>query len=266
MFFYKIEANLVEADETSGRRKRDEQADVFQTQAEEAFMASGQNCYIFISSEHRDKLTCGAISRSPEDIKRAMPPFMEKLGFRTEPAKVSEITMKALFSLANCADRVDYIEDSDELLACFGLEDIACGRRDFFSEHILDCPKGLTQLKKLAQGLPCECGLIDELERVFALTKSSVPVKGHPVHYMICAEDRATRVKTLNILLSALFGSGRLASRRCCTVDWPTRYTDIDLQLELIYASSIDGVVVFDSSENTLGDDGDRQVLLKCMR
>ena len=141
MFFYKIETNLVETDEAPDRRKRDEQADVFQTQAEEAFLASGQNCYIFISSEHRDRLTCGAISRSPEDIKRAMPPFMRTLGFQTASEKVSEITMKALISLANCADRHDYIEDSDELLACFGLEDIACGRRDFFSEHILDGPK-----------------------------------------------------------------------------------------------------------------------------
>ena len=105
MFFYKIETNLVETDEAPDRRKREERDEVFQKQAEEAFMASGQNCYIFISSEHRDKLTCGAISRSPEDIKRAMPPFMRTLGFQTASEKVSEITMKALISLANCADR-----------------------------------------------------------------------------------------------------------------------------------------------------------------
>ena len=262
MFFYKIEANLVEADET--KRRQEDQAVVFQTKAEKAFLASGKNCYIFISGMRRDKLICGVIARTPDNMERAMPVFMKQLGFQTKTTKVSEITMKSLISLANRADRNNYIEDSDELLAHFDLDDIDCGHRSLFSEYILDEPKSLAQLKKLAKGLPGEQGLIEELDRVFAFPKP--PVKGHPVHYIVRAEDKPARMKTMDILLSALFSSGRIASRRCCTIDWPSRWSDIGSQLELLYASSIDGVVAFDCKEDTLGDEEDRQILLNCMR
>ena len=266
MFFYKMEVESAEREESTDRRKREEQAAAFRARAEEVFASAGRACCIFVSSVQKDKLICGAIARRLEDMERAAPLFMKKMGLHTETAKITEITMKSLFSLVNCADRGNYIEDRDELLSYFDLDDIDCGRRSFFTEYILGKSKSLAQLKKQACGLPGERGLIQELDRVFSPAKPSAPIKGHPVHYIIQAEDKLDREKTLDILLNALFSNGRINSRRCCTVDWPPRWGDMDRQLELLYASSDGGVIAIDCRENTLGDEEEERILLRCMR
>ena len=61
--------------------------------------------------------------------------------------------------------------------------------------------------------------VLPEIERIY--TESPVSrVKGHPVHYLVCCDDRSNQKKICRILLEALYANARIQSKRICCVDF----------------------------------------------
>ena len=55
--------------------------------------------------------------------------------------------------------------------------------------------------------------ILPEIERIY--TESPVKrVKGHPVHYLVCCDDRSDQKEICHILLEALYANSRIQSKR----------------------------------------------------
>lgn len=203
--------------------------------------------YCFVAEAVESTVEIGIIRNGKMPLEQTATNFLRELGFQLANIKLEETTFECVSSMLYRANRCDYIEDDETVLERFGLDELSGNRRVAmrFDEEILEeCDKD--NLYKDAEQYLFAAELREELDRIYAGSKPNKKFAGHPVHYLLQAEDLDVKDKMNKILLGALADNHRLASRRINYVDVRGPRSFSQKFLGCIYRSAVGGTVVID--------------------
>lgn len=221
MLFYFIIVTTEDQELLNTIQKREEQCEAYEALRDQIYAKcekiNSKNSYrscIYPISIQKDSFEFCGIFQKPIDAGKDLLPYLKELGIPMQGIEVEECTRLQLIISLHRAERRDYIPDADEVVGKLGLN------RGFSpsSESVLDGNLKKTKLFSRAKDIFAEEALLPELERIYG---SEIPkgILGHPVHYLLCCDDKDNREQIYKILLEALNASGRLKSRRFCCVD-----------------------------------------------
>lgn len=145
MLFYKV-TGIMEANEApeEDRRVRRENQRKIEMKSEEFNRNSSSNSFYFISKIDNTVVTAGVIADDKNKVESNLADFFKCLDLSMKDVTVNEITFNGIENLLGSADRMDYIEDDDDIMECFGLDKIngRRGRGIVFGDNIIqDCTK-----------------------------------------------------------------------------------------------------------------------------
>ena len=215
----------------------------------EEFNEKNEGCICFASSVTRKGATVNMISAERMDPVKMAKHFVAAMGFTVKEASAEEITFNTLQSNLRQANRQDFIEDDDEVLAQFDLGPL--GRSFRFGENLVPEKSDPLVLQEKAREYYAQETLLPELDRILA-GKKAVRAKGHPVHYLLEFDDRIARREICRTLLNALYAGRRLVNRRYAFVDFHPGENYSRVGFETLYKSCEGGAVVV----RYMGDDG----------
>ena len=193
MQFYKVQGELIaiEASE-SGRRTRRETAHRIAAKTAEFNGADNTRC-CFLSDMGDEFVAFGIITTRSMDLVSFTQDYAKCIGLNAKVELPDEITFTNMQNLLSNADRQSYIEDDNAILERFGLDRISGhrGRGLEFGENLINYNAKKEDLFASAKKLFTNETLVPELKRMYEGGKS-LYAKGHPVHYIVEADDRDT--------------------------------------------------------------------------
>ncbi len=148
----------------------------------------------------------------PDDLVKD---FLEKLGHVAVYISSNEITSEKFSRYIHQACRYDFLEDEDLAMERASLPSYRESMKRKFYEMIADGSKSREALYDECMELPCGSSLQQELDRIFSGERRAF--MGHPVHYIMIV-DKSIEKAAVNILVDALYLSGRVKSRRVSLV------------------------------------------------
>ncbi|MBO5897961.1 MAG: AAA family ATPase [Clostridia bacterium] len=208
----------------------------------------------------------GIIATQSVDLVAFAESCAKHLGLNAKIEFPDEITLANLQNLLSNADRQSYIEDDDAVLEQFGLDRICGGRRGLeFGENLVNYAAKEEDLFASARKLFTNETLIPELERIYA-GKKYVYTLGHPVHYIVEADDRDIRREIYKVLLDALHANLRLENCRYSFLDFRPGESYSRMTYEALYKISEGGAVVIrylasDDAEDDANASTEREVI-----
>ena len=251
---------------------------LLQEALEKGLRETDNKCAVFAESFREEgesgRLVFGGIADETIDFSCQVDRFLETLGINASKPSFYECGFFTTKRALDTAERNRTIDDEDDVLKHFSLEELA-----FFFSHFrsLDMneqvalEKSREDLYALAQKLMVRDSLCQELDRIFEGMPAEV-ICGHPVHYMIHAKRPETGRSASEVLVSSLASVGRLSGRRISRIDTDDLCRHED-KLESIYEMSIGCTIVFplydrsseEGSELT-GDLGSLHLICKMMK
>ncbi len=239
-------------EENSDRRTLKERALLLGRNAYDYNMKLEKSKYIFVEDISNNPICLGVITSEPMDVSREAGLFTTSLCVDLEDEIIDEITFDRLQNMLRNAKRNGLVTDDDSVLHRFGLDRIDWRISQIFDylEGIIS-PEDRKSIYAKADRLLVRKNLTGELDRIYARSKK-VTVLGHPVHYLLMTDDEDTREKTIDILLTALYGNGRIRNRRFCTLTIDSLENNSVNALDGLYKSNVGGTAVLDF---TLGDE-----------
>ena len=247
MLFYKVTAILGDAkwmEENNDRRIKQERTIQLSEKTEEYNEKNKQGVYFFVANIGHHDIKCGIISPKSVDADKCTQAFLRHLGIEVRFMEVGEITFSAMRSLLGSANRNDFIEDDDIVLEQFGLDCITGYRSGVdYDDSLLGENKDAAALYAVSEKLMAEETLRPELDRIYA-GKANTRAFGHPVHYMLEADNRDVRKDLYSTLLHALYANHRLKSRRYCYVDFKAGQDFSKTVYNALYKSCTEGTII----------------------
>ena len=219
MRYYKLSGKLIhpeskenDASDSSRSRELKEELKLDLTSETWYFNDSlSDKAFVTVTEAERVRCTVVAFIRDesldPEQLFRdylaAVPVPLESM------TATAEITLQDAKHLLCAASRRNYIDDDDDVLARFNLDDLSTWQFDF-SEFIQE-PTAKEEQYQAASAILSEKTLRPELDRIYA---GGPTVRGNPVHYMLLCDDDTIADKMTDTLLEALWNQKRISSRR----------------------------------------------------
>ena len=245
MLFYKV-TGIMEANEDpeEDRRVRRENQRKIEMKSEEFNRNHSSNSFYFISEIDNTVVTAGVIADNKNKVESDLAEFFKYLDLTLKDVSINEITFNGIENLLGAANRMDYIEDDDDIMERFGLDKITGrrGRGIAFGDNIIeDCTK--EKIYESARKYLLNETFIPELDRIYS-AKPTSKAYGHPVHYMIQTDDRDTRKDVYRLLLQALYENNRLSSRRYSFLDFRPGERFSEMAYDTLYKVSSGGAVV----------------------
>lgn len=221
------------------------------------FNGGSRERWCFVSDMESRYVTLGLIAVCRVDPIELAEKYVAAIGIDARMDASEEITLNNLQNLLRTADRCSYIEDDDEILEQFGLDKLSggFGRNLEFGENLINCKAQKEDLFGYAKKLFTNETLLPELERIYA-GKKTVPVMGHPVHYIVESDDRDVRREIYKILLDALHANARLDNCRYSFLDFRPGENYSRMSYEALYKISEGGAVVVRYLAESDSEDG----------
>ena len=247
MQFYKYEGVMVDdkwAEDEDSHNKSKMIKNEIRYQTKSFNHLQNSKGFLSVAEVYGDAVIVGIIAENHSaDASDMVHKYLRSIGLELKDKYLEEITLKDFVGLLNCADRNNYIYDSDDVLDQFDLETLAdkYGRNFDFGECIV-CDDEKRDIYEEAKRLLAADTLIPELERICAGNRQK-KVSGHPVHYMIQTDSRWVSEDMCSLLIQTLNANQRLRSRRYSYVDFKSGEDFSRLQLESLYKSNIGGTV-----------------------
>lgn len=245
MQFYRVYGELVACEEIEeDRRTARENARRIAVKTADFNGTSTSRC-CFLADLSENIISVGVIAArgmSPSDLAGA---YVKHIGLDANLEYPEEVTLGNMQNLLSGADRRDFIEDDSAILERFGLDRIS-GRRGHgleFGENLIDQKAKKEELLATAQKLCAGATLIPEIERIYTGSKYA-HTSGHPVHYIVEADDRDVRRNIYRTLLEALHANARLDSSRYAFLDFRPGTGYSRMVYEMLYKISEGGTVV----------------------
>ena len=210
----------------------------------ESFCGQDRGKTIFLVDDNGTKLQAGIISKEP--VEKDYPQqFFRALGLNASQVELTEITYPRVDKLLRGANGMDFIEDDDPIREKFGIESLGRrGRRMGSEKEFILEPLSVSEIRKQCGQLRILMPLLaDEVDRILR-QRGSKTFLGHPVHYIIETDDDDIFEQALTILLSALYKTGRLRSKRY----WRWEASGSGAELDVIYPTLICGTACLDFS------------------
>jgi AAA+ superfamily predicted ATPase len=253
MLFYKVDVKLIGLGEEPERSERAELATTMQSAIEMFFMEQKRNCHIAVSSiTYRKKkaVLCAAVKKGTLSQTVAAD-FLKAVNLEASRTDIQEVTLEVYFRLLNISNRNDYIESDYDVSEALGIADLNRnhGRGLRFSETLLSDTIAKPEMFRQAALLLCDSSLNMEIERIYQGAPSETAV-GHPVHYLLLADDRKARNQMLRLLLTALRQNGRLQSCRYTEVSYDSSDSVPGSSLKALYETCAGGAMVVSYSDD----------------
>ena len=204
----------------------------------------GGKAFFFMTRATDRTFVAGAICAKAMDISAQIQSYLDMLNLKVKDIQMEEITLTTTFTLLRTADRLDYIEDDDEILEQFGLDKLTgrfCRNLDYGENLIQSANK--TAIYKYAESYLMKAPLVAELDRIY-MGRSKGRTNGHPVHYMVQTDDADTRRGACQLLLQALYANHRLCNKRYCFVDFFPGEGISEATYEQLYKANAGGTVI----------------------
>lgn len=200
--------------------------------------------YYYIVEADEDMMLIGIIRREPDVPDEQVKAYLAAIGVELRDCSLDETTFQTARSLLRGANRNGFIDDDDDVLEQFGLDEL--GRRHFegfdFGENLFD-RAGKEEVYDAAERFLARDTFLPELERIYTPTPKR-KTAGHPVHYMVQSDDHESRNRMYQLLLRALYENGRLRSRRYTYIDIRADRDFSASTYECLYRSSAGGTVI----------------------
>ena len=243
MVFYKITADLADESETESSKKRRIVEEDFISVTSQMFSESCQTEYIFLEKHMGRELTMGYLSvNNPTPNKKARE-FLRRVGLAIAAIRFTEITLHIFCSMVHRAD-TRYIIDDNEVIQAFSIDSLR------YAVRLHECSEALvsdnTTKRAITKGVnlsSCKKSLGAEIQNIFLGSKVR-GAKGHPVHYIVATRSEEDRRSVTQLLLAALYRSGRIQSRRY--LNWTIRAgTNMNPEdCDLLFHSCAGGAIV----------------------
>lgn len=229
----------------------------------------GKNAYIFIADTSEGSITLGAFVTDLQKISAIVDSYAQHMGIQMTDIVISEVTLKKLYGLLSKAESQNFIQDTNEILEEFGLDEIVGDYVRYleYKEYIVK--KGTANLLRCNEAKYWMSDTFHlELQRIFAGSGHESAL-GHPVHYIIETDDESTRRIMQIYLLRSLYTQMRIRSGRFSCIEVETSRTLNDGTYELLYKASFGGSVVVkvlmeDSEETDYATELNEQIQLIC--
>ena len=263
MQFYKVYGKLIteEVPEEDGKSRRGLAREIAAKTAE--FNGASKEKYCFLSDLGDEYITLGIITTQFKDPFEFAQDFTQSIGLQAKTEFPFEITFEDLQSLLSNSARQRLIDSTETILERFELDRISDRRGHGleFGENILTKNADEDELTASAKKLFASDTLVPELKRIYAGSKSLCHA-GHPVHYIVEADDRDVRRNIYKIILDALHANSRLESCRYSFLNFTPDGVYSKPLYESLYKMSEGGAVVVrylanDASENQSNDSTD---------
>lgn len=220
-----------------------------------------QGTFLTIAQVSSVDFSACALVESDTDLTAATAQLLKQVDISVSNCTAKEVDFESFRRLLCRADRNCFIEDDNEILIRFGLDDIYDLRRMLscacFDESIIEPATKKTERTQYARLLTSK-NLQDEIGRI-ETARTAPNVFGHPVHYIIQTNDKETRQKTLDLLLNNLLRNKRICNRRICNIaiDCMTRECFTQLFTDKLFSLNKGGAIVA-SFNRFQGFDSDR--------
>ena len=229
----------------------------------------GKNAYIFIADTSEGSITLGAFVTDLQKISAIVDSYAQHMGIQMTDIVISEVTLKKLYGLLSKAESQNFIQDTNEILEEFGLDEIVGDYVRYleYKEYIVK--KGTANLLRCNEAKYWMSDTFHlELQRIF-VGSGHESALGHPVHYIIETDDESTRRIMQIYLLRSLYTQMRIRSGRFSCIEVETSRTLNDGTYELLYKASFGGSVVVkvlmeDSEETDYATELNEQIQLIC--
>lgn len=118
-----------------------------------------------------------------------------------------------------------------------------------YSDKAVDKKKSLAKLSEIM----ASDSFYEEIERIYS-PENEKEFKGHPVHYLISAGDKAAANDMMDVLIPALLKNNRLLGGRVCDIEKMTARAYREDNFPNIFSSSQGGTIVFNLAiESSIG-------------
>lgn len=247
MMFYRVEGEVARSFTINDREERRSLALSVQEICT-TLQKENEKRFFFVSRIGKSiTAACITMNGAPKDAD--VDAFWQKIGVPVDTWTMKETTLRALRSMLHGAEMGSYIEDECQVLSEYGIPDLN-------SRHFgVKCRDQLCDLRTKPQILKAadiamfgRC-FTDEIERIYQGRKVKDAI-GHPVHYLITADDPKDRGKMASLLVSALLDRNRITSRRYHHItlcDSNSASSDV---IDQVYGISADGAVVVSYDES----------------
>lgn len=170
--------------------------------------------------------------------------YIQHMEIQMTDIVISEITLNKLYGLLSKAERRKFIQNADEILEEFGLDDITGDYARYLAYDEYVVKKGNADLVRCNEDKYWMSDSFHlELQRIFAGSGCEAVI-GHPVHYIIETDDESTRRVMQTYLLRSLYTQKRIISGRFSCVEVEPDGTLNDVPYEMLYKASFGGSVV----------------------
>ncbi|MGM9523763.1 MAG: AAA family ATPase [Faecousia sp.] len=255
MLFYTIIASMEEAEEPVQSREAPEDKELagkLLACSEANYQQNGQNHYFFAKGIKKTRIQFGAVFKSATDVLPAFSDYLQEAGMAAADISIQEISFTAFRVMLSFARAKELIRDDEEVLRRFELDRL----RSNYGEALIEGNQTKEELMRQSRAMLCEETLLPELRRIYTKKRRRC-VRGHPVHYMICCDDRDSRKEILRVLLEALYANGRIRSKRYCLIDFerssgPSEFSSYDA----LFKSCEDGtlMILYQPAEDSDSD------------
>lgn len=211
----------------------------------EEFNGASNTRYCFLSEVDDGVATIGVIAPNGASLSRFAEDFVSFIGLETKLEAPEEITLGNLQNLLCNADHLCYIANDCTILERFGLDRVSghAGHGLEFGENLVNSNAREEELIDSARRLFANETMIPELARIYASERPRHPA-GHPVHYIVEADDRDVRRAMYKIVLDALHANGRLENCRYSYLDFRPGENYSRMTYDALYKISEGGAVV----------------------
>ena len=245
MVFYKVESkrDMPEKENEMSTREKRAICSCLAERSDNFYHKCANECFVATVAIRDESATFTVIAKTSDIVKSQFENYVTEPVFQITSYKIEEITFSAFSSLLTSSQRNSFIVNDDEILERFEVDALQPHRGGYdFGEAIIDDSLSLDDCKNIASDLLFENTMHPELERI---EKTNVVKSiGHPVHYLLKADNRDIRKTVYKTLLSALYSKGRIKNKRYSFVDYDGRSSFPDASFDALYRSSAGGAVV----------------------
>lgn len=216
--------------------------------------------FICLTGAKHNEAQFTAIIRSKISPEKLFHSYVKALGLELLAESEDEIILEATEANLRRANRMEILDDEDEVINFFNLDFLInrrFGPRFPYSENIID-DYSKESLQLAAQRLFTNQSLLPEIERIYSVKRKGHFV-GHPVHYIIETDDRDCRRETYKNILRALHANNRIENKRYAFIDVNEDNNIPQRGLAAVYESNAGGTVVlrFDYDADSEDDTAD---------
>lgn len=244
MVFFKCEAHRADKpDREQLRQEAEGLAGELSDLTLKIYQDSDEESMVFTVAVNGNSATFGVMAPNRAEAEKQAKTYLHWMPFLIDDFRLEEITCGTLLNMLNQADHRDYIPDRNDVLEMFGMGALAIRGRFPYGESMIQTDATPEAMQATAKEYFYVDSLCPELDRIAQGNKGQMPV-GHPVHYLLHADDRVARRTVYKTLLSALYQKNRLHNQRYTYLDLSSAGGFNYIAMEALYRCSEGGAVV----------------------